>query len=361
MRTESLRCDRCGAVLPVASGPVVRCDECGASLRVDLLRATSTPSRESELRAPVTRALADSTLDASGPARRVVRGVLIAATVWTFASALTLADPFDWRLNLHGAPTAGVVSPGDAPIDQTFSGKTDGAHESTVFASRCRGHVPSRPSLLLRLRETTAVTLRATSSEDLVMVTRDDDGHVRCDDDSGGGNAPMISGVLPAGVVRVWVGAFSDDGSPRYSLEVHARPLHNATPLANGLAIAAPTVATIELDETPSGESAPFAVDGSIAASVINSSCRGFVTITPTFELVTRVHRRVTITTSGTADLVAAARVGEAWSCDDDGASPNPRLTLDLPAGRHHVWIGRFQTALNATTHMTWTAEGGER
>ncbi len=361
MRTEGLRCDRCGAVLAVASGPVVRCDECGASLRVDLLRALSTPLRGSELRAPVVHSLVTSSLDPSVPARRVVRGVLSGAAVWTLASAITIADPFEWRLNMSGAPTAGVVAPGDAPIHQTFTGTTDGEHEATSFASRCRGHVPSRPTLLLRLRETTAVTLRTASSDDLVMVTRDESGNVRCDDDSGGGNAPMISAVLPAGVVRVWVGAFSEDASPRYSLELRAQTIRDATPLANGLAIAAPSVASIDLDETPSGESAPFAVDGSVAARAVNSSCSGFVTLTPSFELVTRAPRRVVVTTSGSADLVAVARVGEAWSCNDDGAPPNPRLELDLPAGRHHVWIGRYQTTLNATTHLTWTSGGDER
>jgi hypothetical protein len=51
------------------------------------------------------------------------------------------------------------------------------------------------------------------SDADTTLVLRTADGHVRCDDDSGGGTSPAIDDAWVEGEIPIWVGAFDASGA----------------------------------------------------------------------------------------------------------------------------------------------------
>lgn len=110
-------------------------------------------------------------------------------------------------------PTAGVVEGPDAT--RVLTGSARSITAASTIDSSCRGFLPLEPQAVLRLSRQAAVRLHASAGGlDLVLLVRGPDGSVRCDDDSGRGNEPLVATLLPAGEHGVWVGTYSERAEP---------------------------------------------------------------------------------------------------------------------------------------------------
>lgn len=104
---------------------------------------------------------------------------------------------------------AGVIWDAGAPIRR--SGQTSAARQRPAPSDAvvyCAGYVPEEPSLEVLLPREETAEIVATSDTDLVLLVRDADGGVYCNDDTYGLN-PAVQERFPAGVLQVFVGTFS--------------------------------------------------------------------------------------------------------------------------------------------------------
>lgn len=134
------------------------------------------------------------------------------------------ATPDGTGLASAAAPTAGVLEGPDA--SETFNGWMQPVTPGSSIDASCRGFLPLEPQLTLRLSREAAVRLHASGQADLVMLVREADGSVRCDDDSGHGNEPQLALRLGAGEHRVWIGTYSETASAvPFALDARAHAL----------------------------------------------------------------------------------------------------------------------------------------
>ncbi|UJR84019.1 hypothetical protein [Sandaracinus amylolyticus] len=225
----------------------------------------------------------------------------------------------------HGTPSTPVIDGPD--VTHAITGTVQPVTAASTQDASCRGYLPIEPQLTLRLARDAAVRLHASGQSDLVMLVREPDGTVKCDDDSGHGNEPQIATLLRAGDHPVWVGSFSETASAvPYSLEVSAHALDRD---------AAPEHGTRELGASE------IAIEGTardeISASAIGAECAGgLVGVRPHVALQLAETRDVVFALAGesapfavvehpdrTFECVRTARERHLWS-----------------AGTHRVWIG---------------------
>ncbi len=99
---------------------------------------------------------------------------------------------------------------------------------------------------------------------------------------------------------------------------------------------------------------------GNITASVLDTTCRGYVAEAPDLSinnstLAGLIPLNVSVTASGDTVLVVRTPDGR-WLCDDDSAgSRNPAIQINGPVnGRYDVWVGTFLPGgfLNATLRV---------
>lgn len=94
---------------------------------------------------------------------------------------------------------------------------------------------------------------------------------------------------------------------------------------------------------------------GSIEAqSAVSSSCRGFISNAPDFELTYRAGEWpliLTVAASADTTLVVNGPDGR-WYCDDDsGEGSNPLIRFGNPqGGTYDIWIGTYSGGLSSGT-----------
>ncbi len=105
----------------------------------------------------------------------------------------------------------------------------------------------------------------------------------------------------------------------------------------------APRRGVIDLD----AESAPTPIVSEVTGAIPfmgPRGCTGFGQAEPLVVVRTRGQRRVRLWTDSSSDLTffVVDADGRRHCDDDSGEGMNPRLTLDLPAGDHRVWVGTY-------------------
>jgi hypothetical protein len=245
------------------------------------------------------------------------------------------AVPDETGLASLGRPSLGVFEPAGESASMSWQGTSQSMVNAQTVDPECRGWLTIGPQVSLKLAEPTVVRLRVESAQDAVLFLRLADGTVRCDDDSGPGNAPLISAFLPAGEHRVWAGSF-DQSRTDFALYADARR-SASPPDSSGLAVSAPpSLGLIDTPDTPGGRfqgtSRGFAPVSSLA-----QGCHGFVPLEPHFDLRLAGGRDVQLGVEGTGGLgLVVQHPGGGFECDPAIG----RLRGMWPAGVHRIWIG---------------------
>ena len=242
------------------------------------------------------------------------------------------------------APAFGAVDVRALPQPATWMGSASGEVEASPFGADCRGYVPEAPHLLLQVPSPHEVRIWTASSTDLVLLVQGADGSVRCDDDSGDSQQPLIDAPFAAGTYRVWVGLFSRQETASFTLEVAASPL-DVMPDPDGLAAAAsPTLGLIDLDASPSGNTREGTVAGVVEARELWAGCQGYLPRAPHLIVKATPTDPFFVTTRSDADLTLYVRgpTGTSYCDDDSGESNQPRLELPPGGGEYRIWVGAF-------------------
>lgn len=374
-----VECDNCGAPLDVKDAQrFAKCGYCQATSRIKSLRtmAMETPAGweppKEWMPPPHRRAAATATTAApltfkpdptatttssGGGLNAGCVTVVLALCVGGGAAVYFLqkggSGVLPFGINVNAPPTMGVFDPGPAPqLAVARPGHVSGTYPASMLGSGCRGYLSRPPQLALRFATSQLATLETASNVDLTMVIREPNGTVRCDDDSGQGQNPRISGGFAAGTYLVWIGTYHQGTSSDFTLSVATEQIGGGTPLANGLVPdAPPPLGGADLDATPDVAGLMGSVTGRLRAETLGSGCRGYIRPGPHFVFRTRQPRALAITTTGsTSDLVMVVREPSgAVRCDDDsGEGNNPLVRGAFAPGDYQVWVGTYSE--NATS-----------
>lgn len=104
---------------------------------------------------------------------------------------------------------AGIVWDGSeayVATGETSSAEQERSPQGDTFY--CAGFVPQQASLQVFIAREEQIEIVAASTSDLVLVVRDAEGEIWCNDDTYGLN-PAVEGRFPAGVLDVYVGTYS--------------------------------------------------------------------------------------------------------------------------------------------------------
>ena len=262
---------------------------------------------------------------------------------------------------------------GFMPDPHVMRGVIGGTVQASQFNPSCRGVVNPQPSHVIRtgsgFRNLRFVVSGQSDSTLMVMLPN---GAVVCDDDGGEGNNPLVEVSTPPGEIRVWVGAYSSGhvGQP-YTIGFTELSHINANNLGMGgpgpmmppPGMRPPPVAAINPNLPPSfgsiGLRSGFVPDphvvagragGSISASAIDGSCRGYVSQEPNHVLMSQSgfrQLRLLVNSSVDTTLVVMTPNGQIL-CNDDGGGGsglNPVVNLSSGPGPIRVWVGTYSAS----------------
>ncbi len=142
----------------------------------------------------------------------------------TIASSTAPNGPVDARgLAPTADPTHGEQRPTEMPMP--FAGTVLPSVSASDVDGRCVGHIAVGPSLVVAVDTPTFVRLDAAGNDDLVLLVEGPGGSIRCDDDGGPSNTPLIAELFEPGRYRVWVGTYASRTTPApYSLVLRGTP-----------------------------------------------------------------------------------------------------------------------------------------
>ena len=110
------------------------------------------------------------------------------------------------------------IRTGFVPDPAILEGETRGERAGSELDPSCAGFFPSSPTRRFQL-DTRVGFLRifATSTADLTIAVRTPEGDIWCNDDRYATH-PLVEGILPPGVLEIYVGTHAQGVSARYSL-----------------------------------------------------------------------------------------------------------------------------------------------
>lgn len=283
-----------------------------------------------------------------------------------FSLQLQAGEPgtaaFGSALSPTAAPTLGRLSLSGPTSAATRTGIAGGLVAASTLGSHCRGYIPAAPHLVIDAADYRRVVLLTAASRDLTMVVRDASGTFHCDDDSGGSSQPRVAATLSPGAHQVWIGTYSANDSASFTLSVQSQSAGATAPLAGGIVPQSrPTVSVLDLDRVSATTTLRGSIAGTLRASEVAPSCRGYLTAAPQLRLVTRTPRRVSITATSSSDLTMLARGpnGDVVCADDSNGSINPTIEADIAAGETTVWIGSYGGSSRASFRVQVTVQPG--
>lgn len=117
--------------------------------------------------------------------------------------------------------TAGAL---DFATPVAIAGVTASGFDASTLGAPCVGVASQAPTVRLQVppgARRAVIWVESTVDTTLALLTAD--GHVRCDDDSGGGLSPAIDDAWNPGEIPIWVGAFrAEDAGTPFTLHVDA-------------------------------------------------------------------------------------------------------------------------------------------
>ena len=106
---------------------------------------------------------------------------------------------------------------------KNLTGRFGGPTDATSFGPNCRGFVSTNPDHQVQVAaELPYVRFVVNGGPmDTTLAIQLPDGTYRCNDDGPGMMPnPMIEGPLPAGLIKVWIGAYSSGQTGNYRLGI---------------------------------------------------------------------------------------------------------------------------------------------
>lgn len=202
--------------------------------------------------------------------------------------------------------------------------------------------------------------ISATSERDTTLIINAPDGSWVCNDDSAGSLNPGIRFDAPeSGRYDIWVATYGE-------VEPEAATLH-ISELGFGDEYQAGAQLDYMLDanygsvELQGGFSPdPYVVElvagGEISAETgADSSCRGYVTAAPDFELTFEpgdLSLFISAVSDDDTTLVINTPDGE-WICNDDNSGFNPGVEfVDPTAGVYDIWVGTYSMGPGAPARL---------
>lgn len=278
-----------------------------------------------------------------------------AATVATAVSAPAAAQ------NYNLDPTYGTVElnagfSDDPRLVQLSSG---GSIDASSISGDCRGYIANAPDVRVVYSSGSLPLMFSVASEaDTTLVVNAPDGRWYCDDDGASGLNPAVRFNQPlSGRYEIWVGTYGsaslqsavlgiselydDISNQPTSSNSGGRPDFSLDPNYG--------TATLRSGFTPDPHRVRLQSGGTIDASVLGGSCRGYVSRAPDYRVhytSGRLPLNISVQSSADTTLVINGPGGQ-WYCDDDGGDGlNPSIRFETPrSGQYDIWVGTYGSA----------------
>jgi hypothetical protein len=251
---------------------------------------------------------------------------------------------YDPMLTLASDPTFGSATMGPGSTAETFSGTTSAVvPASDFFGSTCYGSIGTAPSHTLTVTEAGMFEIVARSDPssygDMVIAVSGPSG-TWCNDDYDGLN-PGVRRFLDPGEYTIYVGDLSggypgSTGTPfttTITASVGTPPPSIGTSGTYGDVTIGPGYGTTTLGG---------AAGGPVAANTFDSTCRGYVTLEPSFIMEVTASTFVTVQILAEGDTTLVISGPDGVFCNDDFNGLNPGLAQTFSAGRFGIWVGSY-------------------
>jgi hypothetical protein len=304
------------------------------------------------IRLPDGRVLCDD--DSGGSLNPLLSVVLPPGDTRVWVGPYSEGGELDARLVVHarrvdalpgdGAPTLGAVEgPGGAAH---FEGTLSTVEPARQENPGCPGFLPIREQAVIRLRERAAVRIDASGESDLVLLVREPDGSVKCDDDSGPGSAPRIATILMPGEHHVLVGSYSQEETPiAFALDIATHAIDGDAAPTEGTHVVAPGGEEIRIDATSVGDLAPSALGAACAGGLVGAA--------PTLAIELGASQEVLVATAiAGAPFVVVQHPDRSFECVREA-----HLRSAWGAGVHRIYVGVADEDAPADFTMTIRAE----
>lgn len=255
------------------------------------------------------------------------------------------------------------LTTGFIPDPAVLEGRASGVRSATELAEQCTGFVGSAPNHVLSL-DTRFGYLRlfATSEVDLVLAVRTADGEWMCSDDRFGTH-PSVEGLFQRGRIDVYVGTSVTGASGDYALRLtetrSIRPGIGAETIPGESSTLARDLG-LEVEGTeglytpirlrrgflPDPRLLEGVAGGTIDASALGGSCRGYITPRPTHVITLRspfdfLQLYLEVDPEQDRELTLIVLTPENRLLCDVGTRAVPDVSADAwPDGIYRVWIG---------------------
>ena len=156
--------------------------------------------------------------------------------VWVGSYSPSTGGPYNLEATAIGAgppsqPLQGALfgaidmTAGARPDPMVLQGNFGGPIPAGNIDGNCRGWITGPPSHIVNARSGFRnLRFVGSAGSDTTLVVRYPDGHVQCDDDSGGAANPLVEGPTGPGQILVWVGSYASGSTGRYMLGVTTVP-----------------------------------------------------------------------------------------------------------------------------------------
>ena len=264
-----------------------------------------------------------------------------------------------------------ALRPGFTPDPHVVRGTSGGAIQASNLNAQCRGWISQTPDHLFNAQgpfNNLRFVVNA-GSEDTTLVVQKPDGTYLCNDDTDGFH-PVVAGAFPPGMYKVWVGSYQRGTQAAYQLGISELGSVPPSSLGGGSAGGAAGAGAAQLDLTGSNANFqpvslrpgftpdPHVVTGtsggSVNATSVNPSCRGWIARVPDHLFTASGafnNLRVMVNSAQDTTLVVRKPDGT-FVCDDDSEGMNPMVTGSFPPGQYRVWVGSYQQGQNAAYRL---------
>ena len=235
-----------------------------------------------------------------------------------------------------------------------------------AVSSSCRGYIANAPDYSVYYTAGSApLFLSVDSDRDTTLVVNGPDGRWYCDDDGGDEPLnPLLSWSNPqSGRYDIWVGTYSSgSGAPAtlYVSEIGEFTRETAysggVSSAAGVDISAPAIYgnfSLNGGFLPDPWQRNLTAGGTIrAANAVSSTCRGYITNAPSFQMSYNGSGPLYIYTEGSTDttLVVNGPDGR-WHCNDDEIGTDAGLAFHSGvSGVYDIYVGTYGSSRANTT-----------
>ncbi len=252
------------------------------------------------------------------------------------------------------------LSAGFTPDPYTVDLSSGGSIDAETLSGQCRGYIANSPDVRLIYEEGSGVLpliIKVESDADTTLVVNAPNGSWYCDDDTGDRLNPLMRFEDPdGGRYEIWVGTYSDSSLQDATLsfseldstissypDTSLDPTYGSVSLASGF--------------TPDPHTVKLRSGGSVDASNLGDSCRGYVASAPDYR-VNYDGGSLPLIISANADVDVTLVVNDPngnWVCDDDsGEGLNPSLRFEKPlSGQYDVWVGTYSDTSNENATLS--------